>query len=400
MAKTISNRFFMSLMDDGSTLHGNLVSDTSLVQSWDGSAAMPDWSMQSQTVGRKEQPTIFLTLLNGASTVPATELTDIKWFYRNHAADQEIAFSTTETTITYTDAGGTTQTVTGYLSTTPAGLFLKTTHNGAPALRIVANLASSENLDIDVITFKAAMALDGGGKLDFGVSTQVRITSLTKGGYLGVISFVDGIADITAPGQTVTMQAQLYGGGSSGSVSSFTTRWFLNDETGQGTSGDANNRYSVREGDVTDHATVRCDFYVGSTQVYSAYVGIDDMQDPEYMYITNSIVDANGTSTNDANGNSVQVRKGEKVVATVWVGKRDDDTPDTTWSTFKIQLHDSNGTIVTDVAPNLPDVPTGETDGWRTLTPSVGKASFTVLATTLKSLGKNSMIIIKAEKNE
>jgi|GEM_PF-1316271 len=396
--KTISNRFFMSLMDDGSTLHGNLVSDTSLVQSWDGSAAMPDWSMSSATVGRKEQPTISLTLLNGASTVPASELTDIKWFYRNHAADQEITFSDTETTITYTDAGGTTQTVKGYLSTNPAGLFLKTTHNGTPALRIVGNLASSENLDIDVITFKAAMSLDGGGKLDFGVSTQVRITSLTKGGYLGVISFIDGVADITAPGQTVTMQAQLYGGSSSGSVSSFTTRWFLNDGT-SGQDGGANNRYSVSEGDVTDHATVRCDFYAGGTQVYSAYVGIDDMQDPEYMYTTNSIVDANGASTNDANGNSVQVRKGEKVVATVWVGKRDDDTPDTTWSTFKVQLHDSNGAIVTGVAPNLPDVPTGETEGWRTLTVSEGKAQFVVLATTLKQLGKNAMIIIKATKN-
>lgn len=394
MSAKISNRFFVNLMDDASTLHGNLVSDISLVQSWDGTGATPDWSTTG-TTGKKEQPTISLTLLNGASAVQANELSEAKWYYQNHSVNEEIVFSTTQSTITYIDAGGTTQTVQGYLSTTPAGLFMKTTRNGMPALRIVGNLASSSNLDLDTITFRGKLRMDGGGEVDFAASTQVRISSLSKGGYLGVISFADGIADITEPDQTLTLYGHLYGGGSSGAVTvPFTTMWYLNDEQ-QGTSGGGTNSYTVSEGDITDHGVVRCDFFVGGAQVYSTFVGIDDMQDPPYMYITNVITKVGGTTTNDANGNSAQIRKGERVDVTLWVGARDDDTVDTTWTTFKLKLYNSDNQVVTASYQGIPDV---GADGWRTMTVSAGKATFWLTGDTVKALGKNAMAILMAQK--
>ena len=54
---SISNRFFVTALDDGTTLHGNLASDKSLSQAWSGTSAIPNWTIAS------EQPTIYLTLM-------------------------------------------------------------------------------------------------------------------------------------------------------------------------------------------------------------------------------------------------------------------------------------------------------------------------------------------------
>ena len=57
----ISNRFYVTALDDGTTLHGNLASTKPLSQAWNGSSAVPNWTQAS------EQPVIYLTLLSGGA---------------------------------------------------------------------------------------------------------------------------------------------------------------------------------------------------------------------------------------------------------------------------------------------------------------------------------------------
>ena len=70
----ISNRFYVTALEDGTTLHGNLVADKSLTQAWNGTSAVPDWTVVAN------QPTIYLTLLSGATAVqPSAD--SVQWYY-------------------------------------------------------------------------------------------------------------------------------------------------------------------------------------------------------------------------------------------------------------------------------------------------------------------------------
>ena len=382
---SISNRFFVSALDDGTTLHGNLSSTAALSQGWNGTSAVPDWTQAAN------QPTIYLTLLSGAELVQPTNT--YTWYYNGTA----IVFDGT----------------TG-ISTTPSGLFQKTTYNvtyggvtkAMPALKIIGNLAGyGGNVDMDSITFKGTYT-PSGGSIDFESSIQVRITSITKGGYLGVLNFLNGIADITEANQNITIYADLYGGeqGDRISITQSNVAWYINGVafststfthsslTTVTVGGVTFPALQLNEKDVTDHATIRCDFIQGTEVKYSAYVGVDDMQDPEFMYI----------QYNGANGNAASLRKSDdSALFYIWIGKNNDPTIDTAWTTFKLKLLDGNGDIITasGLANNIPNP---DANGWRTL-PLVstaganqGKAYVDVAYDTVNTYGKNVTGIIVA----
>ena len=288
---SISNRFFVTALDDGTTLHGNLSVDGSLSQAWDGTSAVPDWG--DGTTGLADQPTIMLTLLSGATYIgtnsfsPNGYISEIKWYYNDRGQDAEIAFEDSTTTISWTQ-GGVSKSLTGYKSTD--GRFLKHTAslNGVtvPCLRVIKNLASSSNVDLDTITFKGKYN-SGSGILDFQASTQIRISRMSSGGYLGVINFANGISNITDQNQTISMSGVLYGS-TSNPVTSFKTEWYLNGELFRAKNA-SNTGITVTGANIVDNAIVRCDFYVTNdgvdTLVVSEYASIDDLQDPEMMYI-------------------------------------------------------------------------------------------------------------------
>jgi len=372
---TISNRFYITSLEDGVTLHGNLESDRSLSQGWNKNVAVPDWTVAAN------QPTVYLTLLSGSTlVVPNNNFT---WKYNGVA----IEFSSQQSTV-----GG----QSGYLSTD--GKFFKTTKSvtyGAstqnmPALRIVANLAASDNADVDTIAFEGSYSL-GGSPVNFVCSTQVRISSFKDGSYFGVVEFVNGTKVITAPGQTITMYGVLYDATGS-PVSGISTQWSLNGGSataGQTISGHTN-AYQVSEGSVTDHATVRCDFVKDGNVVYTEFVYVDDMQDPEFLYI----------QYNGANGNAASLRKGETATFQMWVGTRDDPsvlggTGSPTYNTIKVKLYDSLGVEITasGLATNIPD---RGADGYRNLPMSGGKATIAVHDDTSRAYGKNMFGIVYA----
>lgn len=358
----ISNRFYVTALEDGTTIHGNLASDRALTQAWNGTTAVPNWT------DTNEQPTIYLTLLSGATLVaPAS---GYKWYYNGtEISDSDSRFQKTTKSVTYVG-----QTVT------------------MPALKIVANLASSSNVDVDMITFKGSYVINGYG-IEFACDAQVRISAITANGKLGVINFVNGVSDITEAGQVITMYGMLYNADGQ-AANGVTTKWYLNDSStptiGQ-TISDYTNAYQVGESQVVDHATIRCEFYDASNNLlYTSYAGIDDMQDPEFMYI----------QYNGNNGNAASLRKDETVSFQIWVGKRDDasvlgGTSTPTYSIIKVQLLNGGGSVImtTGLATNIPDP---DANGWRTLPMSGGKGSITPHYDTVNGNGKNITGIVIA----
>ena len=375
----ISNRFYVTALEDGTTLHGNLVADKSLTQAWNGTSAVPDWSVPAN------QRTIYLTLLSGATAVQPSNT--FSWYYNGNLIvfDGTTNLSTSENNV-------------------PAGVFLKTTYTvsglSMPALKIVDNLAGSSNVDVDNITFKGSYTISQSA-VDFSCDAQIRISRMTANGYLGVLNFVDGISDITTPNQNVTIYAQLYGGADGTAVpsSSYTVRWLVNDTVFNTTTfpnsqvtsvtigGTQYPALQLNEKDVVDHTVVTCEFTKDGNSVYTAYVGVDDMQDPEFMYI----------QYNGNNGNAASLRKGETATFQIWVGTREDPTPiggtdNPTYNSISVKLLDGDGVVImgTGLATSIPNP---DSQGWRDLTSTMsqGKATITPHYTTVNGVGKKNL---------
>ena len=241
---SISNRFYVTALDDGTTLHGNLSSDKPLSQAWNGSSAVPNWQQAS------EQPTIYLTLLSGGSLVqPAV---GFKWYYEGTEIDftQDTRFQQTTYPVTY---GNDTLNM--------------------PAIKIVDNLATSDNVDVDLITFTGEYAING-ANIPFSCTAQIRISAITANDKLGLINFAGGIANITQPNQIITLYGKVYNS-NGGEITTATTKWYFNDSQSYTAGADKtvggttyHNAYQVYENEaqaqaagatgryVLDHATV------------------------------------------------------------------------------------------------------------------------------------------------
>lgn len=362
---SISNRFYITALEDGTTLHGNLAADGSLSQAWNGQSAVPDWTVPTN------QPTIYLTLLSGGDLVEPAN--DFKWLYNGvEIADSDTRFQKTTREVTI---GSTTKSM--------------------PALKIVANLANSHNVDVDLITFQGNYIINGTG-ISFSATAQIRISEIAEGSSLGVINFHNGVSDITTKGQNIVAYGLLYNPDGTPNTS-VTTKWYLNDSStptaGTTIEGHAN-AFQVSEGDVVDHATLRCEFYKNTNLIYTAYASIDDMQDPEFMYV----------QYNGNNGNAASLRKGDTATFKIWVGTRTDPTPiggkaTPTYNSIKVKLLDGDGNVIMDSGLGT-SIPNPDAEGWRSLnsTMSEGVATITPNYDTVNGVGKKNLTgIILAE---
>ena len=392
---TIGNRFFVTALEDGTTIHGSLTSDKPLSQAYmQGSGgATPDWG-QSGTSGTNDSPTITLNLLSGSTQVDANQVGNVKdgqgnpmsfWYYNG----REIIFSGASTVDT-------------------TGTFVKgsDSETGLPNLKIVKNLATSNNKDMDIITFKGTyMPTTTASPIPFSASIQIRITEISANGWLGLIYFV-GAANITQAGQMIVMYETLYGGAQAGAVTDpYSVKWYVNDVQITNTTPSNNSTYITTSGtysphselhlyetDVVDHATIRCEFIKDGSTIYNEYVGVDDMQDPEFMYI----------QYNGENGNAASLRAGEYVKFDIWVGKTNDSNVDEAYNVFKLQLLDGDGNAITtsnllgrydsygvpiDLIPNC-----DQDSNWRTLLPDEGgKAHVYVQYKTVNDNAKKNL---------
>ena len=340
---TISNRFYVTALEDGTTLHGSLSSTKPLTQAWNGNAAVPDWTIAAN------QPIIYLNLLAGATQIGSADISGIKWYYNNVeivSGDARFEFGTDYPAPIMGAQSGTIN---------------------VPYLKIKNNLASSSNVDIDLITFEGSYNISGSA-VSFSATAQIRISTMSANGFLGVVSFVDGVSDITYANQTIKLYGDLYGGSDGSRIDTYAVKWYVNDvvvssQTSSTTPYHAQETINSRiydvlnlnEKDVTDHTVITCEFYADNTYQtlrYTAYVGVDDMQDPEYMYI----------QFNGANGNAASLRNGDEVKFYVWIGRREDPTRDTSYIYYQIKLLNGSGDVITGNVSNWPE---DIGSGWR-----------------------------------
>lgn len=340
----ISNKIYVEAIDDGSTLHAQLLSDKPLSQGYTSSGCVPNWGTAAN------QPVIYVDLINGSDRVAANA--GGVWTYNgtpiDFANDSRFALVNNYTP-------------TGYAS----GTYV-------PAIKITGNLASNNNVNTDTIGYSGTYTL-GGSDIAFAVTTFVRITGIMSNGVLGIIEFIDGSNVISAKGQKKTMRGRLYGAdGQEIAAANFTTQWYLNDTligsganvTESGTT--YNQAMQVAEDDslgankeVTDNAIIKCVFNYDTTVdgqsanlTDTAFESIDDQTDPEQMYIQ-SVVN-NGGSGNDGGG--MTLHKGQSVTFRIWMGTMEDSTADPTWTDFYVRLHKSDGSVVTDSITGVSNV--------------------------------------------
>lgn len=355
----ISNRFFVTAIDDGVTLHGSLTADRTLTQAWTGNTLTPDWSDTNY------QPTISLTLNSGVSKVYPSG--NYKWQLNG----QDISFGED-----------------GVSTGDHDGLFKRFEDGQTPKLKIISNLNSNTNtVDTNTITFIGEYNTGGNADIGFSASILTRISVMNKGGYVGVLEFENGVANITNDNDRVTINAKLYGSGENTEVtaSEYTVNWFINDEQ------KATNVKSltVLNSQVTDIATIRAEFKGNDNNnlLYTAFTTVDDLTDPEYMYI----------QYNGANGQSATLRKDEDVTFDIWVGKMDNPEVISAYSNFKIKLLDSNGQVYKN---NIDGINDADDDGWRELDTGNfvygNKASITITYDIATQLGKSLTGIIMA----
>lgn len=362
----ISNRFFVTAIDDGITLHGSLSSDKTLTQAWTGSTVTPDWTKE------ENQPTIYLTLYSGSNTAISNNVKDNYQWYND---GQPITF----------DSDG----------ISDDGIFKKTTKNNMPALKIIGNMRSNVNtVDTNTITLVGQYDAGSNSLLDFSASIQTRISVMNQGGYIGVLEYENGISNITNENSEVKIIARLYGSGESTAIaaSNYKVLWYVNDELKTGSSDTINKYYylKISNSQITDNAIVRAEFKGNSDELlYTAFTSVDDLTDPEYMYI----------QYNGENGQSATLRKDEEVTFDIWVGKMDDPNTISNYRDFKIKLLDSNGQFYNDNIDGINNADKDD-DYWRPLdtgTIAVGrKASITITYDTVNLLGKSLTGIIMA----
>jgi hypothetical protein len=358
----ISNKFYVQAIEDGSTLHAQLLSDKSLSQGYTPSGCVPNWTVAAN------QPTIYVDLINGTDRVSANA--GGTWTYNGVAIDFEndSRFTLLNNYIP-----------SGY--TTPV-----------PAIKITGNLASSSNVNTDTIGFSGSYTL-GGNDIGFDVTTFVRITGIMSNGIFGQIEFVDGSNIIAEKGAKKTIRAVLFGAdgneiqATAGSPNAFTTQWYLNDTligAGSTITVDGQTYYQAMQvaedsslgasKEITDNAVIKCVFSYtttvdGSTATltYTAYESVDDQTDPEQMYIQ-TVVSGGGAGLD---GGGMELHKNQSVVFQFWMGTMTDSTADTTWQNFYARLHRSDGEIVLTSITGINDVestdPESDMYGYRQL---------------------------------
>lgn len=377
---TVSNRFYVECIDDGATLHGQLLSNKSLTQAWTGTTAVPNWTTAAN------QPTIYVDLLDGnASVEPDSGGT---WYYNGVALE----FDPT-----------THQDTTGKFEEVTTVIIGDRTLTNKTAIKIIDNIASSTDVDVDTITYRGTYT-KGGAAIAFAATAQIRITGVSTSGVFGLIEFV-GSNVVTEKNQVITMYGRLFDASGTELTSGFTTQW-KKDGTSIGAGAAVtidgttyNNAKQVNESAITDNTIIECDFtYIvdsggqQTSQTYAAFENIDDQTDPEQMYI----------QYNGSNDNSATLKPNGSITWYIWIGTQTDPTVDSTWANFGVKLLNAEGNEVTADITGIPNrASSGTLSGWRPLDvdPTTHKASITLTYAQVKeNFGNYLTAIVLAVK--
>lgn len=322
----VSNRFYVEAIDDGTSLHGQILSTKPLSQAWTGSTAVPAWTVDAN------RPIIYVNLMNGNTSVTPDE--NGTWYYNGTALtfDGSTALST---------------------NTGMEGWFHK--ESGIEGIKIMVNLASNTNVNTDSVSYSGSYTISGAA-IPFSASTFIRITGINSSGIFGQIHFV-GSNVATEKNQTITMVGRLYSADGTEiqctaiNPTLFTTSWRMNGAVlGSGSAITVSgvtyyNAYQINESQITDNCSIECEFtYVdtssgsATTLTCSAYENVDDQTDPELLWI----------QYNGGNDASAVLHSGGSVTWKMWMGLQDDPTVDESYTDFYVKLLKSDASVSLD----------------------------------------------------
>ena len=312
----------ISSIDDGTTLHAQLLSTGALTQAWANGAATPNWG------GVDGGPTIYVDLLNGLEKVAAN---DGNWYYNGELL---------------TFAAGTGKNTAG--SHVRANLFQKVTYtptgysNPVPALKVIGNIAASDNYDNDTLMYSGSYTIGQNQTVSIAVQTTIRITSITTNGIWGLIETAGNGFSFDTDGETKVLYGRLYNADGT-ELTNFTTTWKLSGVSiGSGTTiGGHANAVQITESQVTDNAILECTFSYtpsgGSQQEYTAFEELADNTDDEQI-MTQIIV--NNDNAGGTTGGNTSLRKGQTAQVRVWVAPANAlEGRKTTWQHFYVKLY-------------------------------------------------------------
>ena len=358
----VTKRIYMQAITDGTTAQAWLDTNKSLVQGYNRStgACVPQWS--GMAIAQK--PKVWPVIQVGSSY--KTPQAGYVWKYNQTAIVWDVgsgdyASYKVSTSHTYVSASGTSM---------PMFLLQESyTVNGVnvPALIINGDLANAGNVDIDIITFEGSVE-DAGFPLPITpVGREVRLSEMVSQGYLGVLELKTPNANIErkvsdwsspATGSYVVYGAKLFNT-TEIEHANYAVKWYLNEvevKSGnytqrQAKAQDTGTEYvlTVYEPAVSGVASVRCEFYYkdgsNETLVDTQLTEIRDLQDPETVWVKNSLVGSDGSVKN---GDTVTLHRGERVGWQFWMGPQDDSSLEsrTSWSSYKVKLFDSGANVL------------------------------------------------------
>lgn len=337
---TIGGRIVVSIIDDGSQLHTVLLSNKPLVQFYTGSTGDPDWTQP------ENQPTIYLDVKNGTTTVPV-DSNSIKWYHNG--------------SILNFDA-----------TTGISGNFKKTTYgaDNVPALKIIGNLAQSENVSEETIMIEGSATVNG-ASVPFRAYIPITISFFQANGGYGSYITKQGnggfVLDSTTSSLTLynVLRQRSATGTSTVGANEYWSEWYINgtqitDTSKVGTitiDGTQYSKLTIVRDDIADYAIVECRAYqkVNSAKgdfIITSSVEVNDMLDDEMMYISSQLYE-NGSpvaaSTSETGeGNENTLRYNQSINYRVSVAKATDPVSYyTSYTNYYIQLRTNLNTVYT-----------------------------------------------------
>ena len=374
----LSNRIMVSVLEDGRQIIANImVANGSLSQAWNGGTAIPDFTETAK------QPLLYLSIMNNGArdnmNVSGT------WYYNNAAVTGNSKFQVTTHTV-----GGVQY----------------------PALRIVGNLASSDNTDVDTISFVGSFQREG-DTIPIQASVLFNIIRMQEGSWFGVVT--PGMAEVDSDSAYVDLTATLYDDkGAVQGAGTFTTRWTVDapeySTTTEQNDNQGSHTFRITGSQFYDYASITCRFVVEGETKWTALAAVDDIGD---QYSVGIISVQGATSTIDSQtaygeGTDAKLRSGQSVKYKIYVVDKNDPSTNATIAAgiakAYIRLYDHLNAVYTGDGINPQAVVSGS-GGYRELTKVEDGGeryfTFTVSFEAAKAVfgGSLSGVLLLAEQN-
>lgn len=346
----------VAVLEDGSQIMCNiLVKQGALSQAWNGSSAIPDFTVSAN------RPVLYLSVVNNGTYEPYANITGT-WYYNNTA----VASTTTASIVTGFTAG----------TTEVSGTTVR-------SLTISKNLASGDNTDVDTIRFEGTIQRED-NSVPIIASVMFNIVRVAENTMFGTVS--PGFAELRSQTDSVTLTAKLFGTDGQPYTGTPYFDWYRDGVLISGMGKTTTSQLTLTGSNVEDYTTIEVRFYTkeGTNYIHqwTAMASVDDTDDSTSVAISSKqgVVDGGVISGSYGEGSDSKLRKNESVAFRFYaVDKNDPSTPITVSKGFSycyIRIYNSQNAVYTgaDINPTV----ISNSGGWRRILDTEGNGEYYV----------------------